>query len=47
MGRLIQAELLKGRRSFGRKGLVIFPLLVSGMAIFLMGGQFTQIGAYN
>lgn len=47
MGRIIQAELLKGKRSFGRKSLVIFPLLVSCMAIFLMGGQFTQIGAYN
>lgn len=47
MGRIIQAELLKGKRSFGRKGIVLFPLLVSLMAIFLMGGQFTQIGAYN
>lgn len=47
MTRFIQAELLKGKRSFGRKGLIIFPLLVSLMAIFLMGGQFTQVGAYN
>ncbi|MBO0453025.1 lantibiotic immunity ABC transporter MutE/EpiE family permease subunit [Candidatus Enterococcus murrayae] len=47
MGKIIQAELLKGKRSFGRKGIVLFPLLVSLMAIFLMGGQFTQIGAYN
>lgn len=47
MSKIIKAELLKGKRSFGRKGIVLFPLLVSGMAIFLMGGQFTQIGAYN
>ncbi|MGG5315436.1 lantibiotic immunity ABC transporter MutE/EpiE family permease subunit [Enterococcus sp. AZ072] len=47
MGKLIQVEYIKGRRSFGRRSLLIFPLLVSLMAIFLMGGQFTQIGAYN
>lgn len=47
MNRLIQGEFIKGRRSFGRRSLVLFPLLVSLMAIFLMGGQFTQIGAYN
>lgn len=47
MTKLIQGEFIKGRRSFGRKSLILFPLLVSLMAIFLMGGQLTQIGAYN
>lgn len=47
MNRLIKAEYIKGRRSFGRKSLVAFPLLVATMAIVLMGGQFSQIGAFN
>lgn len=47
MGNLIQSEMIKGRRSFGRKSLVLFPLLVVLMAIMLMGGSLTQIGAYN
>ncbi len=47
MVRLVKAEYIKGRRSFGRKSLVLFPLLVSLMAVMLMGGQFTQVGAYN
>ncbi len=47
MGKLIQAEYIKGKRSFGRRSLFFFPLLIALMAIFLMGGQFTQIGAYN
>ncbi|MGM0214879.1 lantibiotic immunity ABC transporter MutE/EpiE family permease subunit [Enterococcus sp. AZ109] len=47
MGKLIYAEYIKGRRSFGRRSLFFFPLLIALLAIFLMGGQFTQIGAYN
>lgn len=47
MSKIIRGEMLKGKRSFGRKSLILFPLLVSGMAIFLMGGELTQIGAYN
>lgn len=43
----IKSELIKGRRSFGRKSLVLFPLLVALMAILLMGGALTQVGAYN
>lgn len=44
---LIKSELIKGRRSSGRRSLVVFPLLVVLMAIVLMGGEFTQVGAYN
>ena len=47
MNKLIQGEIIKGRRSFGRRSLILFPLLVSLIAIFLMCGQFTQVGAYN
>lgn len=47
MGSLIRAEYIKGRRSFSRKSFVVFPLLVALLAIALMGGRFTQIGAYN
>lgn len=47
MFRLIQSEYIKGKRSFGRKSLVLFPLLVVAMSILLMGGQLTQVGAYN
>lgn len=43
----IKSELIKGRRSFGRKSLVLFPLLAALMAIILMGGAFAQVGAYN
>lgn len=44
---LVKSEYIKGRRSFGRKSLILFPLLVSLMAVVLMGGQLTQLGAYN
>lgn len=44
---LIKSEMIKGRRSFGRKALLYFPLLVTLMAVALMGGQLTQVGAYN
>jgi len=47
MVKLIKSEIIKGRRSFGRRGLVFFPLLAALMAIALMGGKFTQVGAYN
>lgn len=47
MVNLIKSEIIKGRRSSGRKSLVLFPLLVALMAIVLMGGEFTQVGAYN
>lgn len=47
MVNLIKSEYIKGRRSFGRKCLVFFPLLVALMAIVLMGGAFIQVGAYN
>lgn len=43
----IRSELIKGRHSFGRKILFFFPLLVALMAIILMGGALTQVGAYN
>lgn len=44
---LIHSEYIKGKRSFGRKSLVLFPLFTTLIAIFLMGGQLTQIGAIN
>jgi len=47
MRNLIKSEFIKGRRSFGRKSLVLFPLLTALMAIVLMGGRSTQIGAFN
>ncbi|WP_286947062.1 lantibiotic immunity ABC transporter MutE/EpiE family permease subunit [Acetobacterium sp. UBA5834] len=47
MVNIIKSELIKGRRSFGRKSLVLFPSLVVLMAIVLMGGALTQVGAYN
>lgn len=47
MMRLINAEYIKGRHTFCRISIFLFPLLVAAMAIFLMGGQFTQIGAFN
>lgn len=47
MVNIIKSEIIKGRRSSGRKSLVLFPLLVALMAIVLMGGEFTQVGAYN
>ena len=47
MVNLIKSEVIKGRRSFGRRSMVFFPLLVTLMAIILMGGGFTQVGAYN
>lgn len=47
MGALIKSEYIKGKRSFGRKSLFIFPLIITFMAIVLMGGQLTQIGALN
>lgn len=47
MGALMKSEYLKGKRSFGRKSLFIFPLIVTCLAIVLMGGQLTQIGALN
>lgn len=47
MVRLIVGEYIKGRHSFGRRSVVIFPLLTTLMAVFLMGGQLTQVGAYN
>lgn len=47
MGSLIKSEYIKGKRSFGRKSLFIFPLVVTCLAIVLMGGQLTQIGALN
>lgn len=47
MFNLIKAEYIKGKRSFGKRSLVIFPLLVAMMAIALMGGAYAQAGAYN
>lgn len=47
MARLIYAEVLKGHRSFGHRSLIIFPSLVTMLAILLMLGQQSQIGAYN
>lgn len=47
MVNLMKSEYIKGRHSFGRKSLVLFPLLTALMAITLMGGSLTQIGAYN
>lgn len=44
---LVKSEWIKGRHSFVRKSFVIFPLLVTLMAIFLMGGALVQSGAYN
>lgn len=47
MKSLIQSEFIKGRRTFGRKSIMVFPLVVSLLAIFLVGGQLTQVGAYS
>lgn len=47
MGRLVAAEWAKGRHSFVRSGLWLFPLLVCALAIVLMGGQLVQVGAFN
>lgn len=47
MKSLIQSEFIKGRRTFGRKSIMEFPLMVYLLAIFLMGGQLTQVGAYS
>lgn len=47
MIKLIQAEYIKGKHSFAKKCLFVFPLLVSVLAVVLMGGSLTQIGAYN
>lgn len=47
MSGLIKAELVKGRHTFGRKSLFFFPLLISMMAIVLMGGRLNQAGTYN
>lgn len=44
---LIQSEFIKGRRSFSRKSLILFPVLITAMATVLMGGRFTQVGAFN
>lgn len=44
---LLRAEFIKGKRSFGRKCIIAFPLIVAALAIFLMGGRYTQIGALN
>jgi hypothetical protein len=47
MVNLIKSEYIKGRRGAGRRGMIIFPLLVALMAVVLMGGSLTQVGAYN
>lgn len=44
---LVQSEYIKGRRSFGRKSLVLLPLLTVLLALLLMGGRLSQIAAYN
>lgn len=44
---LMRAEYIKGRRSFGRRSLIIFPLFVLVLSVVLMSGQLTQMGAYN
>lgn len=47
MGVLIQSELIKGRRTFGKRCIFIFTFAVVMLSVFLMGGNFTQIGAFN
>ena len=47
MGALIQSELIKGRRTFGRRCIFIFTLAIALFSSILMGGNLTQIGAYN
>lgn len=47
LAKLIYSEYLKGKHTFTRKSLFLFPFLISLMAVCLMGGQLTQIGAYN
>ncbi|MBV7392087.1 lantibiotic immunity ABC transporter MutE/EpiE family permease subunit [Enterococcus alishanensis] len=47
MKQLIQAEYIKGRRSFGRRSMIIFPMVAILFAVFLMSGQLSQIAAYN
>lgn len=47
MASLIKAELIKGKRSFGRKSIIILPLFAAVMAIVLMGGRLVQVGAAN
>lgn len=47
MGNLIRSEYVKGRRSFGRRSLWLFPLAVVLMSTLLMSGRQSQIGAFN
>lgn len=47
MTKLIQAEYIKGRRSFGRRCMILFPMVATLFAIFLMSGQLSQIAAFN
>lgn len=47
MTNLVKSELVKGRRSFGRKVLWLFPLLCALLATILMGGSNSQIGIFN
>jgi lantibiotic protection ABC transporter MutE/EpiE family permease subunit len=47
MVKLIQAEYIKGRRGFGRRGMIFFPMIATFFAVFLMSGKLSQIAAYN
>lgn len=47
MGALVKAELVKGRRSFGRKAVIVIPFVVVVMATILTGGRLVQVGAAN
>lgn len=47
MTNLIYSEWLKGKHTFSRKILFLFPLIPTLMAIILMSGSFSQVGAYN
>lgn len=47
MTNLVKSELIKGRHSFVRKVILLFPLLCALLAIILMGGSNSQIGIFN
>lgn len=47
MTNLVQAELIKGRHSFGRRCMILFPMIATFFSIFLMSGELSQIAAYN
>lgn len=44
---IIKSELIKNRRTYGKRNIIIIPLVITILSIVLMGGRYNQIGAYN